>query len=174
LYALAKLSSEIIIQSVFNSVRNIHFTNIRLAGLVGKELKDRITNKFINNAINGKPLNITGGKQQFSYLDVHDAADGIIALLKTPPEVWKTVYNLGYLKSYGILEIAELVTQVAKKFNCPEVKINLNKADGSLHAEIDSTLFYNDTNWKPMYDMKATIDSIFRYELEHKIKELEL
>lgn len=167
LYAFAKISSELILQSMICYSDNLHYTNIRLAGLVGIELNDRITNKFIENAIVNKSINIRGGKQQFAYLDVRDAANGITALLKTPTEKWKPIYNLGYLKSYSIIEIAETVAKIAKKFNYPDVVINLNKTDETLYAEINSSLFYSDTNWKPKYDMEAIVESIFEYQISN-------
>lgn len=163
-YGLAKLSSECILNAYY-LLLDINVANLRLAGLIGKETDQRMVNKFVKNAMNVVPINIIGGFQIFSQLDVRDAANGITALLKTPTEKWKPIYNLGYLKSYSIIEIAETVAKVAKKFNYPDVVINLNKTDETLYAEMNSSLFYSDTNWKPKYDMEAIVESIFEYKI---------
>lgn len=169
LYALAKYSSELILQSMSKLSQNLHFTNIRLAGLVGNQSNDRITNKFIDNVINNKPINIIGGKQKFAYIDVRDASEGIISLLKIPSHKWKPMYNLGYLKSYGIIEIAEIVAKIANKYNFPAVEINLKKTDDNLYAEMDSSLFYEDTNWQPAYDMEAIVSTIFEHQIKNRL-----
>ncbi|NLV97261.1 MAG: NAD(P)-dependent oxidoreductase [Desulfovibrionales bacterium] len=125
-------------------------------------------NKFIDNAINEQDLKIVGGTQQFAYLDIRDAASGIIALLAVPAEKWKPVYNLGYLRSYSIQEIANIVKIVGKEFNL-FVKIIKETSDVSSFAELDSTLFYHDTNWQPKYNMEAMVRNIFENRLRGKI-----
>lgn len=168
LYALSKFDSELLLKTAFSSNKNTFYTNIRLAGLIGPELDARIVNKFIHQALNGETSNIKGGSQQFAFFDVKDAADGLVALLQTPPQSWKPIYNLGYIRSYSIMEIADMVAKTAREFNCDEVAINLEKTDDRLYAEIDSSLFYNDTGWQPKYDMQATIRDIFLYQLRNR------
>jgi nucleoside-diphosphate-sugar epimerase len=161
-YALAKFNCELLLQASFRSNLNVFHTNIRLAGLVGPNLDARMVNKFITRSLTGEPLMIKGGNQQFAYLDVRDAASGIIALLNKNPQNWKPIYNLGYIRSYTIKEIAETVAVVAPRFNCPEVRIDFEKTNEMLYAELDSTLFYSDTGWQPQYDMVAIAENIFR------------
>jgi nucleoside-diphosphate-sugar epimerase len=168
MYAIAKLSSELLLNSVSRQSKNTNNCNIRLAGLIGIELDSRIVNKFIKQAINRETINIKGGCQQFAFLDVRDAAAGIIALLKLPAEAWKPVYNLGYLRSYSIIEIADAVAKVAREFNLPEVMITLEQTEDTLYAEMDSGLFYKDTGWRPCYDMLEVVRSIFTHQLQHK------
>lgn len=166
-YALAKYSSELILKS-YTSFYNINSTNLRLPGLLGINTDSRMVNKFVKNAICDTPINITGGTQVFSQLDVRDAANGIIALLKIPSNKWKAVYNLGFKKSYNIIDIAQTVAKVAKKHKLPKVKIKINKTDDTFFADIDSSLFYADTNWRPNYNMELIIENIFDNLLENK------
>ncbi len=168
LYAMAKFSSELLVQTLAKAESNFFYTNLRLAGLVGPELDVRIVNRFVQQALKGETIKIKGGNQQFAYLDVRDAASGIAALLQKKSKTWKSVFNLGYYRSYSIIEIAEVVANVARKFNYPEVKINIEKTDEMLYADIDSSLFYTNTNWKPKYDMEAIVASIFEKQLKPK------
>jgi nucleoside-diphosphate-sugar epimerase len=167
IYGMAKFASELLANNT-NKLSKTNVTSLRLAGLLGRETTSRMVNKFVLNALNSKAINIVGGKQVFSQLDVRDAVSGIIALIKTPSKAWKPVYNLGYLRSYSIIEIADAVTIVAKEFYLPEVKINLEQTDDALCAEMDSGLFYNDTGWRPRYDMLEIVRSIFTHQLQHK------
>lgn len=162
LYALAKLSSELLTETISDSKTS--YTNIRLAGLLEPTFDDRIVNKFIDNAIKGNNIKIIGGKQQFSFLDIRDAAAGIVSLLEIPSKKWAHIYNLGFTKSYNILEIADTVKIVAKDFNI-DTDVVHEHSDATLYAEIDSSKFYAYTNWKPKYDMKKIVRSIFKHKL---------
>ena len=133
--------------------------------MLGKDTDARLVNKFVQNAIEGKPINITGGDQQFSQLYVQDASDGIIALLNTPVQNRKPLYNLGYLKSYNIIEIANVVSKVAKDLNLPDVKISLTRTDSNVFAELDSSDFFKDINWKPQFDMERVVREIFEFKI---------
>lgn len=168
LYALAKYSSELVLESCFKSSDLSKVTNIRLAGLVSPAFNDRIVNKFIDNTIKGLPINIVGGNQQFAYLDIKDAASGLIALLNKKGN-WKSCYNLGSTKTYSIIEIASIVESVSKEFDIPKVVINITKSEAKLLADMDSSLYYTDTNWKPEYDMEAIVREIFNYKLNNVI-----
>jgi nucleoside-diphosphate-sugar epimerase len=167
IYGIAKYASELFTKTV-EQCGKIVVTNLRLPGLLSKETDTRMVNKLVASAINGNPIQIIGGSQLLSQLDVRDAVNGIIALLNVAPEYWKPIYNLGYLQSYNIIEIATIVANLAKEFNCPDVKINLNETDDTIYAELDSTLFYNDTKWRPQYNMEDIVRSIFVCQLSNK------
>jgi nucleoside-diphosphate-sugar epimerase len=124
-----------------------------------------MVNKFVENAIARLSIKIVGGSQFFSQLDVRDAADAIVSLLGVEPKNWKRVYNLGHTRSYGILEIADIVAKVAVEMGLPKPQIEIRESDAKLFAEMDSSLFYGDTGWRPKYDMYDTVRSIFMYQL---------
>ena len=167
LYAMAKFNSELLLQTLAREKPNFFHTSLRLAGLVGPGFDARTVNQFVHLALMGETINIKGGNQQFAYLDVRDAASGIIALLQNAPQSWKPVYNLGYLRSYSITEIADTVAKVALKHNCPKVNISIDRSDEYLYAEMISTPFFTNTNWTPKHDMEAIVKAIF----ESKVKE---
>src|SRR5690606_14490386 len=137
---------------------------IRLADLLTPTFNERLVNKFIDTVINGQPINITGGQQQFAFLDVKDAANGIIQLINSENLHWKTTYNLGLNDAQTILEIAELVVAESAYYKLPKVDIHLNKSDATLYALMDSSNFYNDFNWQPY----LSIDKIIKRIFEHK------
>lgn len=166
-YGTMKYFSELYAQKKFINSRT-KATSLRLAGLIGVGADTRMVTKFVDHALNNKPLKIHDSTLLFSQLDIRDAASGIIALLTVSAEKWKPVYNLGYLQSYSIQEIANIVKIVGKEFNL-FVKIIKETSDVSLFAELDSTLFYHDTNWQPKYNMEAMVRNIFENRLRGKI-----
>jgi nucleoside-diphosphate-sugar epimerase len=96
-------------------------------------------------------------------MDVRDAAAGIIALLKVDPTKWKEVYNLGNNHQYNIIEIANIVSDVAKDYLGKPVTIEIEENEISLDVGMDSCLFYEDTGWTPRYSIRDTIISLFDY-----------
>lgn len=163
-YGMAKFAGEILTRNV-GRYSNAGVTSLRLAGLLGKETNSRMVNKFVHNAIHGIPIKIVGGSQVLSQLDVRDAASAISALLKIPCKLWKECYNLGYPRSYTIKEISKIIVEVAEQFVNHPIKIEVEESDIDINAEMDSSLFYQDTGWQPQHDMRAIVKSIFEYQV---------
>lgn len=164
-YGLAKFATEQMLSLMQSRGFSGHATSIRLAGLVGAGFEDRVVNKFVNQVIKGEKIKIKGGDQQFSYLHVDDAVDGINTFLNVPSSCWKPLYNLGYLNSYSILEIAEVVNDVAKNFGQSAVDIEVEKSELALFADLDSKLFYDACGWVPKFDMTKIVHSIFENKI---------
>lgn len=164
LYALAKYASELLALSICNT-RNSKtaVTNLRLASLSGRGMDERLTSRFVKSALEGKPIKLIGGKQTMAYMDVRDAADGIIALMSTDTSKWKNVYNFGNQFRHSIKEIAETVARISKKYTTNPVKIEIEYKDVHLDTGMDSTLFYTDANWTPKHDLESMIDWIFSH-----------
>jgi nucleoside-diphosphate-sugar epimerase len=175
LYAIAKYSSELIAMASFLSpFHNINFTNIRLPGLTGGQegLKKEVVSRFVSNAIEGLPIKIIGGTQVFSNMDVRDAVEGVIKLLYVSPVIWKRTYNLGNIWRHSIIEIAEMVKEIAPNYTSKPVVIEVEEKDVTLESGMDSSLFYKDTGWSPKYTMKDIIVSLFEYLVKHDNKKL--
>lgn len=164
IYGFAKFSSEILARNLnFQGITNV--TNLRLAGLIGQDTDSRLVSRFVDNVIQGIPIKIMGGRQVLSQIDVRDAVSGIVSLLKIPSSSWKSIYNLGNMSSYTILEIVELIVEKATLFGFKDIKVVVEDSDAEVNAVLDSSLFYSDTEWKPKYNMGSTIVSIFEYKM---------
>jgi nucleoside-diphosphate-sugar epimerase len=161
LYALAKFASEVILNSLSKTKNNYtKTTNIRLSSLL---FNARFINIFVNNALQGKPLKITGENQKFSFMDVRDAADGLIAFLATDCSEWDKVYNLGTGRQDIIVDIANLVKKIAIDYTCKQVSIEIEQKDIIIDSCMDASKFYNYANWKPRYNIKDIIVSLFEF-----------
>lgn len=161
LYAVTKYSTELLVKNICENSR-VPYTNLRLGSLAGAGFDVRLTNRFVKCAINGQSIKIRGGKQIISYMDVRDAARGLIALVLTEPNIWKPVYNFGVEESHRLPEIAELVKEIAPEFISKEVNIELEDGDDFINLSLVCDKFYGDTSWKPQYDMKTIIRDIFK------------
>ena len=74
-YAVGKYATELLTNSI---CKQIPYSNIRMASLIGVGFEQRIVNKFVRQALEKKELYIKIGSQKFGFLDVEDAAEAIL------------------------------------------------------------------------------------------------
>ena len=164
IYTLAKYAVEQLLWSVFSGDNRITATAIRLDSIAGNQ---KMLPAFVQNCVEKQCISVVGGSQVFSFLDVRDAASGLIALLNTPAEIWKPIYNLGaHDRRYNILKLAVLTAEVAEELGFGKVTISVEKREIAQFAGMDSSEFLKDTSWTPRYDMKAIIAKLFDEYLE--------
>jgi nucleoside-diphosphate-sugar epimerase len=161
LYAMAKYSSELLLESIC-STNNCDFTNLRLAGLISPKLEKRLINRFVDRVLEGKDIVISGGEQQFAYLDVRDAAQGIIAILNSRKKTWKNTYNLGSKNVYSIIDIAKTINCIASETSGNSAKIIIKKSPTKLFDGMDSSILYSDSDWEPKITIHETVKEIIK------------
>lgn len=162
-YAVGKYATELLVNKI---CRDIPHTNLRMASLIGEGFEQRITNKLVAKAIDGDNLDIIGGEQCFGFLDVKDAANGIIAVLNSRPTEWKEVYNLGTNESYTLSEIAEIISKVGEKYLGRRTSINYRGVSEWKNSSMCCDLFFRSFFWKPQYSMEDTINTLFQYSIK--------
>lgn len=166
IYTMAKYATEQVLWSVVDDDSQISATVVRLDSIAGNQ---KMLPTFVQNCIENQHISVVGGNQIFSFLDVRDAASGLISLLKIPSKIWKPVYNLGANnRRYNILELATLTAEVAQERGFGKVTISVEKKDIAQFAGMDSDEFSKDTGWLPRYDMKSIISKLFDEYLEKK------
>ena len=106
-YAIGKYCMEMLLRNV---CKDIPYTNIRLASLIGPGFDVRVPNKMVKSALEKGEIIVQINDQHFGYLDVVDAVRGLVGVLKKEPQKWKTVYNLGSERTYTLAEMAEYVS----------------------------------------------------------------
>lgn len=159
-YAVGKYWSELFVNSV---CRDIRHTNLRMASLIGAGFDQRITNKFAAKIINGEQLTVLGGEQRFGYLDVRDAASGIISVALSEGD-WDEVYNLGNDGSYTLQEIAQAAVEVGRELGY-EVKdpvVNENTDDKKQNSALDCESFEKRFAWEAQFGILDTLTDIFK------------
>ena len=135
-YAVGKYCMELLIRNI---CKDVPFTNIRLASLIGPGFNVRVPNKMIASALESGRISVVINKQHFGYLDVEDAVNGLLKLVSIDSHLWKDVYNLGSDQTYTLLEIAETVKAEMKSIRNIDVEIVRNENDKCLNTALNST-----------------------------------
>ncbi len=164
-YAVGKYSSEAFVNRVFSDRSH---SNIRMASLLGVGYDIRIVNKMAAFALKGNPLKVVGGMQRFGYLDVRDAAAGLMKMAQTDPSQWKEVYNLGKKESYSLLEIAQCVVDAVKAHAGMEASYIVEDGQDMRNSSIDPSLFMGDFDWMPEISLADTTLAIINDKLGEK------
>ena len=163
-YAVSKYMSEQLLE-VLCSEKNISYTHLRMASLIGLEFHVRIINRFVKNALEKGKISVNAGHQSFGFLDVRDAAAALLCVALSDCSEWNRIYNVGAEREWGILEIAELARNtvedyIGKKF----LGFEINSSEDRLCSALDCTKFMSDFSWKPKISMNK-----FTQELVEKL-----
>ena len=160
-YAVGKYSTEAFTNQVFNGCPH---TNIRLASLIGADYNQRIVNRMIIQALKGETLKVIGGMQRYGFLDVRDAAAGLVKIALSDSALWKDTYNLGRNESYTLIEIADLIRDQIKKELNMDVQYIIHDGEDNRNSSIIASSFIESFNWVPKVSITQTIEDIINIE----------
>lgn len=157
-YTTGKYCTEVITGSLFEEG---NYTNIRLSTTIGPTTKERVPNKLFSQIVEGKNLEIRGGSQKFAFLDVRDAADGLMCLINNDNIPWKNTYNLGTSEANTLVDIANYCVQISREHGFNEVDVIVQPADIVMDNQIEVRLFEEEFGWKAKYELKKSLNYIF-------------
>lgn len=162
-YAVGKYSSEVFVNQVFSDRPH---TNIRMASLLGVGYDQRIVNRMVVQALMGEQLKVVGGMQRYGFMDVRDAAAGLIKLATSDVRTWKETYNLSRNESYTLIDVVECI--VAEMKQQVEMDVSYSVLDGQddRNSAIDASTFMHDFIWKPEITLPETVATIIRSKLD--------
>lgn len=157
-YSMAKYAGEKLLEEMFENIYDVEYTSLRLDFVIQSQ---KLVYTLCRNAKIDGVLNLKVGKQTFSYIDESDVVEAIVKLLDYDGK-WKNVYNVGHNKvRYSLSEIADIVVNTAEKHGQNGIKVNIENSDAELGAGMDSSLFCNDTGWKPEKDIYKMVEDIY-------------
>lgn len=157
-YAMAKYATEKVFESIFAKLPQINRTCVRLDSVIQSQ---NLVSALCAQAKHDGMLRLVGGKQVFSYIDIEDAVEALISLLKYNSK-WKPIYNVGVSHNrITLLELADLVSKVSLKYDKNPIKIKLEENDIVIWAGMDSSLFSQDTGWHPKYTTSGMVERIY-------------
>lgn len=165
LYALAKSASELLLEEI--AAGKMPFTNIRLASLMGPStsIPKNVLYKFIFSGLTDGKFCVIGGKQNFSFLDVRDAAEALGLFLNISPQSWDRAYNLGPESQTNILDMADIVCKKIFEVNGSKVEYELRPDDTYLSAGMNSEKLYKKLGWHPQYSFEMIVEDTIRFIL---------
>lgn len=156
-YAVGKVASELFCTSAF---RGLPHTNLRLASMLGVGYDQRIVNRMVLQALRGEDLKIVGGMQRYGFLDVRDAAAGIICAAQSPQKLTQEAYNLGCMECYTLLELVEGIVKGMKKLVGMDVRYYVTEGQDKRNSALDAGKFMATFDWKPEIDIQQTVEDI--------------
>ena len=162
LYAMAKYASEKMVNLFADSFK---VTNVRLAGLAGGS-PPRLAGvlaKFVQDVVEGKELIITNANSSLSFIDVRDASKGIRSLIEFSEVHWSPVYNLGNEWQIRVVDLAEAVREIGKKYVSQVPVQVVRDYDQSVNARLNSQLLSTTTGWQPEYSLENMIETVFNH-----------
>lgn len=157
-YAVGKYASELLLESI---CRNIPHTNIRLASLIGAGFNQRIVNRFVMQALETGSLTVKENKKIFSFMDISDAAAGIISMLDSDFSKWKPVYNLGTDNAYSLTDIARTVNEVISERENISINISTEHNEDTGSSSLCNDLFLSDFGYKAETELKQSVVKIY-------------
>ncbi|MBR1550960.1 MAG: NAD(P)-dependent oxidoreductase [Muribaculaceae bacterium] len=160
-YSIAKAFSEVMVNSGFAN-SNINHTNIRLASILSHKESKRFVNILVDHAKHQRDINISGGNQHFSFIDIDDASQAITTMLNYCDKKWEPVYNLGTGLSHSLLEIAIMVADIAKREYGYEISIHVLPATNDANMKLSVTRFSTDFFWHPQCSLESSIEKLFK------------
>lgn len=167
LYSLAKASSEVLLKAYGKVFPNFRYTNLRLASLMGVSVGKspvNVISRFADTALKGEGIKVVGGHQQFSFLDVQDAADAVLYTIKKPVEQWKPAYTITPDSQVNIVDLANIVaSSVARLTGKEPVAVSVNPSDIALNAGGSNAFAKQELGWSPKYSIEEIVDKMVAY-----------
>ena len=155
-YSVGKYAAELFCERVFIDTPH---TNIRLSSLISPEYNRRLVNRLVDHALEKRFLKISGGAQRYSFLDVRDAAAGLLRISNSDKRKWRGTYNLGSNQSITLVELSKRIKEHLGRRGI-NISIELTPGEDIRNYSMDATLFMNDFGWEPVISLDHTIDSI--------------
>ena len=124
IYGTLKYSGELLVKA-YHQIFDLPYTIIRPSALYGERcVSRRVGQIFIENAIQGKEININGtGDEKLDFTYIEDLVSGITLCCKNKKAL-NQIFNLTYGNSRKINELVELLK---KEF--PNIKINYKERE---------------------------------------------
>jgi UDP-glucose 4-epimerase len=165
-YSEAKALDESLTQAYF--IHNKLETRIvRFFNTVGpRQVGDygMVIPRFINNALENKPLQVYGdGSQKRCFLHIQDAIDAVMKVAFSPNTIGTTI-NIGNNKEISILELAEKIIFLTNSKSLIELipyKLAYGLGFEEMQRRVPNIKLINDlVEWRPKLDLTSIITDI--------------
>jgi len=163
LYGATKVASERL-GAYFRTAHGLDFRCVRLPIVISRDAPPQavsamVSRAFIESAEQGRFTFRAGPKTRIVGLHIDDAIAGLAGLLLAPREtVRQPVYNLaGFSATLGEISAAILQRKPATQHHF-ESDPAAEDVLGNWPGRLDDSRAKRDWNWKPRYDLAATIE----------------
>jgi len=169
-YAQAKYAAEVMLQSLTSSLPHLHYCSVRLGTLAGGQqglTPVDLMSRMAATACAGSAITLTNSKQEVQRLDVRDAADALVQLIRQNKKAPRLI-NLG---ATGMTTLGEIATAIvdAAAIATGQDAVELNDQQLALvpFYPMDSNLFTSTFAWQPACRLTDTVQTHIDYHLHH-------
>ena len=158
-YATAKYATELLLD-VCSSITTRR-SNLRLASLIGPHFNQRVVNKLVKIAMTTGELSVLSGRSLFAFMDVRDAADAVIAAVRS--KVWdhSEILNVGAPGAYTLEEMASVVATQVTALGGGHVTVSDSGSEPQrTSSQLDSTAFTDLTGFTPSFQLSDSVRDI--------------
>ena len=156
---------------LYSDVYGIHATALRLTNTIGprmriKDARQTFVGLWVRQLLEGKPIEVWGGKQLRDFTDVEDAVDAFL-MVATSAAAKGQVYNLG---GSEVIELADLAKRMVEINGGGDYSVCDFPAERRV---IDIGNYYGDFSkireqlgWAPKKTLRETIEATLNYYRE--------
>ena len=157
---------------LYSDLYGIHATALRLTNTIGprmriKDARQTFAGLWVRQLLEGKPIEVWGGKQLRDFTDVEDAVDAFL-MAAASPSTNGQVYNLGGSEVIDLVSLAKLMVEVngSGEYVIREFPSDRRAIDiGDYYA--DFSKITSELGWKPKRTLRETIESTLSYFREN-------
>lgn len=163
IYGATKAASENIAMGYYRTY-GLPVSIVRASSVYGPgDLENRVVKSFIDNALQGKPLELHGGgaqRRDFSY--VKDVAKGILLALKSE-KAGGEVFNIGSGRDYSIRELADIIKGFVPGARSREAGARMQDAGG---GRLDISKARKVLGYTAEYDLRKGVRECIKWAVD--------
>jgi UDP-glucose 4-epimerase len=153
---------------LYNDVYGIPATALRLTNTIGprmriKDARQTFVGLWVRQLLEGKPIEVWGGKQLRDFTDVEDAVDAFL-MVAASSSTNGQVYNLGGPEVIDLISVAKLMVEIngrgeyaIRDFPAERRAIDI----GDYYA--DFSKIRSELGWTPRRTLRETVESTLGY-----------
>jgi UDP-glucose 4-epimerase len=153
---------------LYSDLYGMHATALRLTNTIGprmriKDARQTFVGLWIRQLLEGKPIEVWGGKQLRDFTDVEDAVDAFL-MAAASPSTHGQVYNLGGSEVIDLISLAKLMVEVngSGEYAIREFPADRRAIDiGDYYA--DFSKITSELGWTPKKTLRETIAFTLSY-----------
>ncbi|HTR18379.1 MAG TPA: GDP-mannose 4,6-dehydratase [Candidatus Paceibacterota bacterium] len=161
MYGAARLSGEILTES-YGRRYGIPYTIIRPSAVYGPgDVNKRVTQIFLENAFEGKPITLhNGGQSKLDFSFAEDVAEGFV-LATFSPKALNQTFNITRGEGRSLKELADIIKRLSKK------KVVIKSAPADVHRPERGALSIEKAKkllgYKPKYSLEEGMKKYYEF-----------
>lgn len=159
IYGTMKLAGEVITRGLCDFY-NVDYSIVRPSAVYGPtDMNRRVSQIFIDKALNGSPLTVQGEDEKLDFSYVKDVALGFIKTVISDSAKNQT-YNITCGNARRLIEFVEILTKYI-----PDLKVNINERDSfrPKRGTLSTEKAQHDFGFNPKYQLENGIGEYFEF-----------